>query len=111
MSRDPLAPLAYLPARLVLRVAGAAKLRERWGPCPACKAPRVSQTDLRRPVWTEGGTWGCDACGAWGDAVDLAAWYATGRPAAWRERDVDPKAVAATLAWARDVGLLLGIVR
>lgn len=55
---------------------GLAHARRRWGPCPACRVDRMA--DRRPPIRIAQGWW-CNACGAHGDAVDLAAWVMLGR--------------------------------
>lgn len=61
----------------VTQVAASLGLKSRlraMGPCPACTADRRSRSDGRPPIGLNGRAdgWECHACGAKGDAVELA---------------------------------------
>ena len=53
-----------------------------YTPCPACKASRRSRSDSRGPVGvrSDGKGWRCWSCSVTGDAPDLGAWLAIGKP-------------------------------
>lgn len=71
----------------------------RWGPCPACNAPRTSSSDPRPPLILPGKGWTCYACHAQGDAINLVSYALLGRRDAGHE-------FPAVLAWLTERGFL-----
>lgn len=63
--------------------------RDRFGPCPACRADRTP--DRRLPLRLTAEHWWCNVCHLHGSAVALATWCLLGR--APRERDPELRRV------------------
>ena len=74
------------------------------GPCPACSAKHRGSEDKRGPVGIsgKGDAWECFACGAKGDAVEMAALCVTGSPGS----ELDRAGWESVRTWAVGQGLL-----
>lgn len=81
MTSDWIAEAKRLPVTQAAQALGLTLSKDRFGPCPACKAASRAG-EKRPPVHEQRGTnrWVCNACHVTGDVIDLVSWVLLDRP-------------------------------
>jgi hypothetical protein len=96
-----------IPIQSVVAAYTASVKRNRFGPCPACRAERVSRHDRRYPCLMRD-RWQCVACKAWGDGLDLIAYSLTGASSMNATHHLDPvRDWFAAQGWCRGTGAVV----